>query len=70
MTVQLWQVTLTDERKGPRGGRAKPVISTYVVAAESLDEARAVFEAERPGYLEHSGHVSIAETQCRTWSVR
>lgn len=70
MAIQLWKIQITDERKGPRGGKAKPVVTRYVVAAETREEARALFEAEMPGHLEHSDLVSIAETGSRVAGVR
>lgn len=67
MEYQLWMVTLTTERTGPRGGAAKPIIDRFVVSAQTQSQARDAFEADMPGYISAASHTSISPLACRTW---
>lgn len=66
-TVTLWMVTLTTERTGPRGGKAKPIIDRYVVAATTREEAAKAFESDMPGYMGSASHCTITDLCCSTW---
>jgi hypothetical protein len=41
--MQLFCVFICIEQAGPRGGRRKPLMSQYVVLADTAEEARAIF---------------------------
>lgn len=60
-------VVLTDERRGPRGGKAKPIVNTYVVAAYSREEALDVFRQECPNMILDTTDVSVVTGDCRVW---
>lgn len=53
MNAQQWQITITDKPLKPRG---KPVMSAYVVAATSREEAVQAFKDEIGAH-----HLDLAE---------
>lgn len=64
--LQQWLASITTPRTGPRGGKAKPIIERYIIAAESREAAMAALEAEQPAQLQ-GAQVTISETQCLVW---
>jgi len=61
--VQLFRVTLTYARRGPRGGKMPAEIASYMVASTSAEGARIAFEAEMPGAIEAATHASVSATE-------
>lgn len=62
-----WQVMLVDK---PLKKRGKPVVTMYVVAASSREEAQAHFEQEMPGHLGLTEHYAITPCDCRVMPSR
>jgi hypothetical protein len=63
--LQAYQITLSEPRTGPRGGKAKPVIRMYTVTAESNKEALEIFKEEMPAHIDENTHVSVSGCGCR-----
>lgn len=62
-TAQLWQITITDKPLKPRG---KPVMSAFVVAATTREEAVQAFCDEIGAHhLELAERWSCCETRSR-----
>jgi hypothetical protein len=68
--LQAYQVTVTDPRTGPRGGKAKPVISNYVVTATSREEALALFADEMASAFGEHSQVQAFACGCRVLGGR
>jgi predicted transcriptional regulator len=67
--LQAFQVTITEERTGPRGGKAKPVIRAYSVTAATPEEARALFIAEMGEHQVEGARVTVSACGCRVMPV-
>jgi hypothetical protein len=67
--LQAFQITITEDRKGPRGGKAKPVIRAYAVTAESRYEAHALFVAEMGEHQIEGARVTVSACGCRVMPV-
>lgn len=68
MTVglQAFQIMLIDP---PLRGRRKPIVTAYVVTANTADEARAVFEAEWPELIAPLTRVTVTPRGCRVTNL-
>lgn len=65
MKTQQFIIHLSDERSGPRGGKAKPLVTCYTVAAVSQEEALEVFRDECPNMIADTTTVRVIPTLCR-----
>jgi hypothetical protein len=63
--LQAFQVVVIEERKGPRGGKAKPIVRAYSVTAESQDQARALFIEEMGAHQVEGARVTVTACGCR-----
>lgn len=63
--LQAFQITLTDEKTGPRGGKALPLRRAYSVTAETPTDALEIFKEEMPGQIAEKTQVTVSGWGCR-----
>ena len=68
-TIQQFIIQLTDERTGPRGGKAKPLVTQYAVAATTSEEALACFNEECPAMVMPTTRITVSASQCRVMRI-